>query len=119
MLQNVSQIDLADVRHNETSTKLRVLHVLKTNNGISYGAVGYIDSNVIFDVVLSPLLKIASFAASEIQDPLAIPAVFLNQVELDPIIQLAEMKCGGLISLLDCLVFLVVVINYAVVLYHL
>ena len=64
MLQNVRQIDLADVRYNETSTKLRVFHVLKTNNRISNGAVGYIDSNIILDVVLSPLLKIASFAAS-------------------------------------------------------
>ena len=64
MLQNVRQIDLADVRYNETSTKLRVFHVLKTNNRISNGAVGYVDSNIILDVVLSPLLKIASFAAS-------------------------------------------------------
>ena len=64
MLQNVRQIDLADVRYNETSTKLRVFHVLKTNNRISNGAVGYVDSNIILDVVLSPLLKIASFTAS-------------------------------------------------------
>lgn len=116
--QKGGKIGGAQIRHGEARNEKnnqatpcresRVGHVTEPLHSISYGAIRHINARIGRNVLLLPLLEVAALATGEIQHATALLAVIVNQSELDPVVQAAEMQNRRLFSLLLRLVLLVV-----------
>lgn len=83
-------------------------HITEPLHSISNGAIRHIDARIGRNVLLLPLPEVAALSTGEIQHATALLAVIVNQSELDPVVQAAEMQNRRLLSLLLRLVLLVV-----------